>query len=404
MWFRILILALGTFAIGTDGFVIAGILPNIAHDLNISLGFAGLFVTAFSLAYALGAPVLAALTGNLARRRVLLLALIVFVLANGLAAGATHFIVLFLARVLAALGAALYTPNALAIATTLAPQEKRGRALSLVMAGLTVATVAGVPLGILISAQWSWRMTFLLVALSGVVAIVGVLLLFPSVANPAAISLRARLALLRQPVLALALVNILIWTMGGFTVYTYLSPFLQQLTHLQGANISILFLVFGIASVIGNVLGGYGADHWGTSRTLTIGLLATMVALFALSLVSGSLWGVACMVGIWGVAGWSLMPSQQHRLITLAPAAVNIVLSLNNSALYLGIAAGAALGGLVVSDLSLTALGWVGSALELLALLVLGLSALLLRKVARQREQATERIEVARRELVVGSE
>jgi DHA1 family inner membrane transport protein len=384
MWFRMLVLALGTFAIGTDGFVIAGILPNIAHDLSISLAFAGLFVTAFSLAYALGAPVLAALTGALARRRLLLLALVGFVLANALAVVATHFTVLLIARILAALSAALYTPGALAVAAALAPENKRGQALSLIMAGLTIATVVGVPLGILISSQWGWRMTFVFVALLGAIAFVGVLVLFPSVANPAAVNLRTRLAPLRQPAIVLTLINALVWTMGAFTIYTYLSPFLQRLTHLQGAGISAMFLLFGIASVLGNALGGYGADHWGAVRTLTFGLLGVAAALFALPLVSASWWGVACAVGLWGIAGWLLTPPQQHRLITLAPSSINVILSLNSSALYLGIAAGAALGGLVMQDLSLLALGWVGGSLELLAVIVLGLSVWQARRATRQ--------------------
>ena len=402
MRLRILILALGTFAIGTDGFVIAGILPNIAHELSISLAFAGLFVTTFSLTYALGAPVLAALTGNLARRRVLLVALVVFVLANGLAAAATHSTILLIARMLAAVSAALYTPTALAVAATLAPQEKRGQALSLVTAGITVATVAGVPVGILISTQWNWRMTFVLVALLGALAFVGVLVLLPRVASPAAVNLRTRLALLRQPVLVLPLVNALVWTMGGFTVYTYLSPFLQQMTHVQGAGISAMFLVFGVAGVLGNALGGYGADHWGAVRTLVWGLIGAAAALLALPLVSGSVWAVGCVVGVWGIAGWSLNSPQQHRLITLAPSAVNIILSLNNSALYLGIGAGAALGGWVVQDLSFPALGWVGGVLDLLALVVLWISVWLVRRTTRQRVQAPEQAVMAHDGFVGG--
>src|SRR5215472_2689518 len=203
MWFRILILALGTFAIGTDGFVIAGILPSIAHDLGMSIALAGLLVTAFSLAYALGSPVLATLTGHIARRRLLLLTLISFVLANVLAAVAASFAVLLMARVLAALSASLYTPSASAVAAVLAPKEKRGRALSLVTAGLTITTVAGVPLGILIGTQLNWRATFVLVALLGVIAFVGVLALFPPVASQGTVSLRTRLALLRRPVIGM---------------------------------------------------------------------------------------------------------------------------------------------------------------------------------------------------------
>jgi predicted MFS family arabinose efflux permease len=118
-------------------------------------------------------------------------------------------------------------------------------------------------------------------------------------------------------------------------------------------------------------------------RTIVFGLLGLATALFTLSLVSGSLWGMVCVIGLWGIAGWLLLAPQQHRLITLAPKAINVVLSLNGSALYLGIGTGAALGALVVQYLSLSALGWVGGAFELLALIVLGLSVWLVRRTAQ---------------------
>src|SRR5579859_640708 len=279
MRFRLLLLALGTFAIGTDGFVIAGILPSIAHDLSVSITLAGFLVTAFSLAYALGSPVLAALTGSVARRRLLLLTLSVFILANVLAAVATSFLLLLIVRMVAALSAALYTPSALTVAAALAPKEKRGQALSLITAGLTIATVAGVPLGILISTQLSWRTTFLLVALLGVIAFIGILALFPSIANPPAVSLHQKLAPLRQPAIVITFVNLMIWVIGAFTVYTYLSSLLEHFTHLQGASISVMFLLFGGAGVIGNMIGGYGADHWGAVRTMVFGLLGLAAAL-----------------------------------------------------------------------------------------------------------------------------
>ena len=145
MRIRMLSLALGTFAIGTDGFVIAGILPEIARGLKVPVSTAGFLITIFAWAYALGSPVLATMTGKLERKRLLLASMVVFVAANVLAAFATSFGILVGARVLAAFGSALYTPAALAVAVSLAPVEKRGRALALVLAGLTVATVLGVP-------------------------------------------------------------------------------------------------------------------------------------------------------------------------------------------------------------------------------------------------------------------
>ena len=155
MWFRILMLAVGTFALGTDVQVIAGILPTIAHDIAVPVATAGLLVTVFALTYALGSPTLATLTGSVARRRLLIGSLGVFVGANVLAALAQNFGVLVLARILAAGGAALYTPTASAVAVALAPTEKRGRALALVLGGITLAAVLGVPIGTLLGTLMS---------------------------------------------------------------------------------------------------------------------------------------------------------------------------------------------------------------------------------------------------------
>ncbi|MBO0796701.1 MAG: MFS transporter, partial [Ktedonobacteraceae bacterium] len=216
MRFRILVLALGTFAIGTDGLVIAGILPAMAHDLRISVDTAGLLVTGFAWIYALGSPVLAAVTGRVPRKQLLLSGLVVFLSANILAALATNFWLLLAARVLAALGAALYTPVASTVASAMVPPEMRGRALAIVLAGMTVATVMGVPLGIIVAAQFGWQMTFWVVAVLSIIAFIGVLALLPAVANPPAVGLKTRLAMLRDPVLVLMLLNATMWLIANF--------------------------------------------------------------------------------------------------------------------------------------------------------------------------------------------
>lgn len=388
MRFRILLLTLGTFAIGTDGFVIAGILPSVAHDLHVSLVLAGLLITVFSLVYAVGSPVLAAALGHIGRRRLLLGTLAVFIIANVLAAVATDYLVLLIARIIAACSAALYTPSASTVAATLAPPEKRGRALATVTSGLTIATVVGVPLGVLISAQVSWRVTFLLVAALGLVALLGVLAFFPEVASPPVVNLRTRLALLGRSEIVLVLFNVVVWGAGAFAIYTYISPFLQHFTHADGAGISFILLLFGVGSVIGNMIGGYGADHWGATRTIAGALVVLAVIFFLLPLVSGSFWSAACAIGLWGAVGWIPPTPQQHRLIGMVPESVNVVLSLNGSAIYISIAVGSTIGGQVVQYLPLTALGWVGGLLEVLALLILAVSAWVIRRKTQPAQSA----------------
>ena len=191
-------LTLGAFAIGTEGFMIAGLLPALARDLNVSLAATGYLVTAFSLAYAIGAPVMAVLTAGLERRRLLAIAMAAFSTANLLAALAPGYAELLAARLLLALAAASFMPAASGYAAALGGTERRGRALSVVTNGLTLAIIAGVPLGVLVGEGFGWRATFLGVAGLAAVSLVGVLVGIPSQPHGTTASLGERLALTKR--------------------------------------------------------------------------------------------------------------------------------------------------------------------------------------------------------------
>lgn len=374
MWFRILVLALGTFALGTDSFVIAGILPDLAGSLHISLALAGLNVTIFALVYAFGAPVLGTLAGSLERRRLLLLSLTILTLANVLAAFAPSLPFLMAVRVLAAIGASMYTPTASAVATALAPEKVRGRALALVMTGLTASTVLGIPLGVLIGTWINWRATMVFVALLSALAFLGVLTLFPRVPAPPAVSLQARLAFLKRPGLPLVLFQTFLFLAGFQIVGTYNLPLLEQITHLSGVMLSVMLAIFGLAGMFGGMIGGYTTDRWGNLRTVIVGVAIVCLVFFLLPWTATTLLGAALTLTIWGLAGWALIPAQQHRLVAFAPTAAGILLSLNSSAIYFGISCGSALGSLLLQSTSLSVLCWVAAAWQGVALLIVVLS------------------------------
>jgi predicted MFS family arabinose efflux permease len=371
---RILILALGTFVLGTDGFVIAGILPSMAHSLGVPVATAGLLVTAFALAYAIGAPVLVTLTGNLPRRRLLVGSLTLFTLSNLFAALAVSFDELLLIRVVAAFSVAVYTPTAATVAALLAAPEKRGRALALVTAGFSAANVLGVPFGAWVGVQFGWRMTFVLIAVLGALAAAGVLAFLPDVARPPATGLLERLALLKRPRIVAVLLISVLGILGAFTVYTYLAPVLEQMTHLPATAVSLMLLLSGVATVVGNIAGGYSTDRWGPVPTLIAGITTLVIIFTALPMLAPSLLGAAAFIVFWGLAGAVFVPAQQHRLLSLSSNTPGVVLSLNSSATYLGIGGGAALGGLVLDHIGLSALGWVGGGCLALALGMLFLS------------------------------
>lgn len=371
-------LTLGAFAIGTEGFMIAGLLPALAHDLEVSQPAAGHLVTVFSLAYAVGAPVMAVLTAGLERRRLLALAMGGFALANVGAALAPGYVGLMGARVLLALSAACFMPAAGGYAAALGGPERHGRALAWVTGGLTVAIIAGVPLGVLLGAGLGWRATFVGVAGLAALSATGILARLPRQRPGTTASLGERLALAgRADVLAVLAISVLT-VAATFTVYTYLSVFLAAVADLGARDLATVLLAFGLASAVGTRVAGSAADHWGARRTVILGCGLVLLAYLALSL--GAALGPAAMpvllpaILLWGFASWGVTTAQQARLVAFAPALAPISLSLNSSAIYLGSATGAAAGALVLAHGSVARLGWVSAAISLAALLTLAAS------------------------------
>jgi predicted MFS family arabinose efflux permease len=341
---RVLVLVLGTFAIGTGTFVVTGILGSVSEDLSVSVGTAGYLVTVFAVAYAVGSPLLVAVTGKVARRRLLVGALILFAVANAVAAVVPTFSLLLATRVLGALGAAVLTPVAGAVAAELAEPEHKGRALSLVLGGLSVSWVVGIPLGAMIGDRYGWRMSFVLVAVLSVLAALAVWALLPAVENTSlATGLASSLTVAKRPAVLVAAGVTGLGVAAGFVVLTYVRPLLESLTSFGGSGIGWMLLLFGLASVTGTALGGFAADRFGYRRSAPSILVVLTASLLSFSLIpasqAGSLLavlGAGTALVTWSVVGFALIPLQEYRLIGVAPEDQNEVLSLNASAIYLG--------------------------------------------------------------------
>ncbi|MFB7378109.1 MFS transporter [Kitasatospora purpeofusca] len=346
---RLLLLALGTFAVGTDTMVMAGILGPIAEDLGVTVAAAGQLVTVFALGYALLAPPLAALTARWPRRRLLLTALAVFAAANALSALAPSYGTLLATRVLAAAGAALYTPTANAVATTLVAPERRGRALATVLGGMTVATALGVPLGTWIG-RTDWRLTMWLVTALGAAALAGLALLLRDLPAPAvAPGLRDRLAPLRDRRVLGAASTTLLFFLAFQTVYIYLATAIAPATGGRADRLSLVLLVSGLASVAGSWLGGRLVDRVGVRRVLLVGSTVAALAFAALPWAGRSMPGALAYAVVTPLAGWAVSVALPHRLASLDPGNAQLLISLNSSALYLGTAAGGAVGSAAVA-------------------------------------------------------
>jgi predicted MFS family arabinose efflux permease len=367
---RLYWLALGTFAIGTEGFMIAPLLPDLSRDLSVSIASAGQLVTVFALTYALSSPLLTAITGDIDRRRLLIASMLAFAAANFVAWSAHTYTGLLVARVLLAVAAGLYVPNANALGSAMVDVSRRGTALSIVTGGSSVAVALGVPLGALIGDRFGWRVNFAAIGALALIATAGLLAGLPrDIAGrlPVA-SLRERRDVVRQPALLVALLSTMLWATGAFTVYTYLASFLASGAGLTGSFVSIVLFTWGVAAVIGLRLGGRLTDRFGYFSVIAASLSALVLAFLILSTSAVILppptarAPILLAIVLWGVSAWSFWPAQQARLISIAGMKVApVALSLNASFQFLGFSSGAALGSLTLTSASPLALGWVGA-------------------------------------------
>lgn len=375
--------ALATLATGTDAFIVAGLLPALAHSLGTSVAVAGQVVTLFAFAYAVGSPLITAATANWPRRVVLTGGLLCFALVNAGSAVSPSIGVLAVTRVLAALLAGLLAPTAYASAVALVGPSMRGRALAIVLGGTALSTVLGVPIGLTVGGLAGWRGGFVFVAVLAVAAAIAVAALLPGLQRSPRLALRARVTLLGRPEIVSVLAITVCANAGAFSVYTYVGPLFGGLGG-DGALRALIF-TFGAAGVVGGYLGGRSADRWGPVTVLVVILAVFTVNHILLAVWQHALATSLLYVAVWGIVGWGTTPPLQHRLVGAAGAVAPVALSLNASALYLGIGLGGLLGGLAVHNAGADALWLPAGAGGALALLLLPVSAAAERRAAAGR-------------------
>ena len=369
-------LALGAFAIGTESFMVAGLLPALAADLQVSATRAGQLVLLFALSYAIGSPLMAALCARFGRRPLLITSLAAFSGLTLAASMAQGFAQLALARVALGLVAGVFLPTASAVAAAMVSPALRGRALAIVTGGGTVAVALGVPLGAWIAGWGGWRTAYLLIAAVAALATWGLAIGLPRglASAPAAAARTPSFSVIRESGVLSALLTTTLWATGGFSFYTYIALFLSGTLGFGSDGVGAVFCAIGVAAAIGTAAGGWATDRFGADR-MAQGFALMLVAILAGLSISAQMLprGLALplIVGLsalWGFAGWGFGPAQAVRLIRLAPERAPMTLSLNASAVYLGIAAGSALGGAVIDLVGVSAVGWAGAACQLAGL------------------------------------
>ncbi|WP_406640739.1 MFS transporter [Amycolatopsis sp. WGS_07] len=364
------VLAFGAFGVGTSGYIVAGLLPALTSELHISATAAAQLVTSFAIAYAVGSPLFAAATGRWERRTLLVAALAVAAVGNIFAAVAPGYATLLIARVVTAIGAAVYTPAATAVAAELTTPERRGRAVSLVFGGLTIALIFGVPLGSVISQQFGYEGAFLFVGILSLLGAIGVRVALPKVAPPPVVRLAERFAVARDKRVVALLVTTTLACLAAFMVYTLVSPVLTATAGVSGGTITVLLFCYGIGGAIGNFAGGRAADRWGARKPLLIVLAGFTAVMVLLPFTATTVVGAGITLFVWGLANWSFSPPLQHRLIELSPGHAGLALSLNASAIYLGVGLSGVVGGAVLTSAGPTVLPEVAAILAAAAALV----------------------------------
>ncbi|WP_447907965.1 MFS transporter [Serratia fonticola] len=385
----LLALTISAYAIGTTEFVIVGLIPTIAEQLNVTVPSAGLLVTLYAIGVAFGAPVLTALTGRVPRKMLLVGLMVLFTLGNLLAWQSPSYESLVVARLLTGLAHGVFFSVGSTIATSLVAKEKAAMAIAIMFGGLTVALVTGVPLGTFIGQHFGWRETFLAVSLIGMVAIIASLILIPNnIKNQASASIRDQLQVLTHPRLLLIYAVTALGYGGVFTTFTFLAPMMQELAGFSAPAVSWILLAYGIAVAIGNIWGGKLADRHGAVRALSFIFAALAALLLVFQFTASHSTAALLTVVVMGVFAFGNVPGLQVYVVQKAeqytPNAVDVASGLNIAAFNVGIALGSVIGGQTVASLGLAQTPWIGALIVVGAFLLIGLSGRLDKQHPRQ--------------------
>ncbi|WP_368646702.1 MFS transporter [Castellaniella ginsengisoli] len=375
--YQILLLAMTTFVAGANEYILAGILDLVAPGLGAPVALTGQLITLYAFVYGLCVPVVVALTSHIGRRKVMITAMLFYALASLSTLLVRDFWTFVPVRILQALSGGTAVVTALSTAASLAGSQRQGRAIATVIMGFTASLIVAVPVGREIALRFGWHAVFPLVGLLSLIVASSHRFVLPALSPAAAIPLRAQLAFLRRPAVLAGLMVTVLWMAGYVMTYSFLTPYLIGVQHLDGASISPLLLAFGVASLAGSRFGGNRTDRHGYHATLVASKLLQAVCLLALPLAawlwpSGSLYGAAFVLMMWSATAWAAGPAQQIRAAALVPEARGVLVGLNQSGMQLGIALGTALGGMATQALGLAGLPWLSAVLILGSLALMG--------------------------------
>ncbi|MBR2565580.1 MAG: MFS transporter [Paenibacillus sp.] len=347
-----LCLTIGAFAIGMTEFIIMGLLPNVANDLNVSIPQAGQLITGYALGVAVGAPILTVFTHKIPQKKLLVLLMCIFIIGNALSVIAPTYGLLISARILTAFAHGTFLGVGSIMATKLVTPDRRAGAVSVVLAGLTIANIIGVPFGTFIGQQLGWRSSFGAITILGVISLFGIIRFIPVIPQGTPANLGQQFRNLIRPQVLLVL---LIGAMGCgslFAVFTYITPMLVDISGFAEQNVTWILVLLGFGVTLGNMVGGRLAD-WKLMPSLIVnfGILAVLLAALTLTLHNSVL--AVITIFLWGVAAFGIMPGLQIRIMNMTREAPLLATTSSHSAFNLGNAAGAYIGGFAITHTGL---------------------------------------------------
>ncbi len=360
---RLAPLSFANFIIGSGGFIVAGLLNELVADLRVSVQVAGQLFSGYSLALAIGAPLLAWLTTRIERRVLLAGCLLVYALLHFASALAPGYGALLALRVLAGASAAIITPQAVATAGLMVPAQQRGSAIGMVFLGFSLSTVLGVPLGSLLGNHYGWRVAFAVIGGLSLVGMLWVWFAVPPRLYVAPMDGKAWRQLGGNPVVLLVVATTVVLGTGQFVLFSYLAPALKESLNASGQTVSLMFLWFGVAGVTGNMLGTRSIDRLGAGRVVTIALGFIFAGVLFWGCAHGSMALTLLAILLWGLGVFACNMAQQARLVGAAPELASASVALNSSGIYLGQALGGAGGAMLITFDGMGDLSWVGAAL-----------------------------------------
>ncbi|MDV2886108.1 MFS transporter [Alkalihalophilus pseudofirmus] len=365
---RVYLLTIVSFIVGLVELILGGILDLVAFDLGVTLGQVGMLISIFSLVFAVFGPILLTATAKMERKKLTLIALVVFFFANLLAVLSSGYAMLLVARIISAMSGALLIALCVTIASNIVSEEFRARAIGIVFMGISASLVLGVPAGLMLGNAFGWRAPFIMITALTALSFIGVYFLMDKIEPKPALSIKKQLQTLKNRKILLIQLTSFLFLAGHLTLYAYLTPFLRMTMGMDGTWISMMYLIFGVAAIIGGGVGGMLADRFGTKPTIVGVIIVFAVSIFTIPYTTSILPLFLVVMVVWSMLSWAITPAIQSYLIETAPETSDIQQSLNNSALHFGIAAGSMIGGIVIEQSTVEMNATVGGVFVLFSL------------------------------------